>query len=124
VSLGHSGSFTASKSREFWCDTHGARCTRSINGDLEYGHLVGCPSRPESFSKGTLTVHAGTNPTTSRCTTTATATAVVNAYGDLYGGSVAGRGEPAEPLATSPGFAGERCLECAKQESDGEPIEV
>ncbi|WP_256403267.1 HNH endonuclease [Halorubrum salinum] len=35
-----------------------------------------------------------------------------------------GCGEPAEPLATSPGFAGERCLECAKQESDGEPIEV
>jgi len=35
-----------------------------------------------------------------------------------------GCGEPAEPLATSPGFAGERCLECAKQESNGEPIEV
>lgn len=35
-----------------------------------------------------------------------------------------GCGEPAEPLATSPGFAGERCLECARQECDGEPIEV
>ena len=53
MSLGYSGSFTASKSREFWCDTCGARCTRSINGDLEYGHLVGCPNRPDSFSKGT-----------------------------------------------------------------------
>ena len=35
-----------------------------------------------------------------------------------------GCGEQAEPLATSPGFAGERCLECARQECDGEPIEV
>lgn len=35
-----------------------------------------------------------------------------------------GCGEPAETLATSPGFDGERCLECAKRESDGEPIEV
>lgn len=35
-----------------------------------------------------------------------------------------GCGDPAEPLATSPGFAGERCLECARQECDGEPIEV
>jgi len=32
--------------------------------------------------------------------------------------------EASELLATSPGFAGERCLECAKQECDGEPIEV
>lgn len=36
----------------------------------------------------------------------------------------AGCEEPAELLATSPGFAGERCLECARQECDGEPIEV
>ncbi|EMA67584.1 hypothetical protein C461_07654 [Halorubrum aidingense JCM 13560] len=36
----------------------------------------------------------------------------------------AGCGESAELLATSPGFAGERCLECARQECDGEPIEV
>jgi hypothetical protein len=35
-----------------------------------------------------------------------------------------GCGEPAEPLATSPGYDGERCLECARQECDGEPIEV
>lgn len=35
-----------------------------------------------------------------------------------------GCGEPTEPPATSPEFAGERCLECAKQESEGEPIEV
>jgi hypothetical protein len=53
VSLGYSGSFTASKPREFWCGTCGARCTRSINGGLEYGHLVGCPHRPDPFSKGT-----------------------------------------------------------------------
>jgi hypothetical protein len=49
VSLGYSGSFTAEKDREFFCDTCGARCTRSINGDLEYGHLVGCPERPDEF---------------------------------------------------------------------------
>ncbi|MDZ5811611.1 hypothetical protein U4E84_09670 [Halorubrum sp. AD140] len=53
MSLGHSGSFTAEKDREFFCDTCGARCTRSINGDLEYGHLIGCPDRPEAFSFGT-----------------------------------------------------------------------
>jgi len=35
-----------------------------------------------------------------------------------------GCGEPAKSLATSPGFAGERCLECARQDCDGEPIEV
>lgn len=35
-----------------------------------------------------------------------------------------GCGKPAEPLVTSPGFAGERCLECARQDCDGEPIEV
>ena len=53
MSLGHSGSFTAEKDREFFCDTCGARCTRSINGDLEYGHLVGCPHRPDKFTIGT-----------------------------------------------------------------------
>jgi len=52
VSLGYSGSFTAEKDREFFCDTCGARCTRSVNGDLEYGHLVGCPERPEAFQVG------------------------------------------------------------------------
>lgn len=53
MSLGLSGSFTAEKDREFFCDTCRARCTRSINGDLEYGHLIGCPSRPEEFTKST-----------------------------------------------------------------------
>ena len=52
MSLGYSGSFTAEKDREFFCDTCGARCTRSLNGDLEYGHLVGCPERPEAFQVG------------------------------------------------------------------------
>ena len=52
MSLGYSGSFTAEKDREFFCDTCGARCTRSINGDLEYGHLVGCPHRPDDFKIG------------------------------------------------------------------------
>ena len=33
MSLGYSGTFTAEKDREFFCDTCGARCTRSINGD-------------------------------------------------------------------------------------------
>lgn len=53
MSLGYSGSFTAEKDREFFCDTCGARCTRSLNGDLEYGHLVGCPERPDEFNTGT-----------------------------------------------------------------------
>ena len=53
MSLGHSGSFTAEKEREFFCDTCGARCTRSVNGELEYGHLVGCPERPEELRVGT-----------------------------------------------------------------------
>ncbi|WP_418284764.1 hypothetical protein [Halorubrum sp. DTA46] len=53
MSLGYSGSFTVTKDREFRCDTCGARCTRSINGNLEYGHLVGCPERPDQFTTGT-----------------------------------------------------------------------
>ncbi|WP_200531646.1 hypothetical protein [Halorubrum sp. LN27] len=53
MSLGHSGSFTAEKDRECFCDTCGARCTRSINGELEYGHLVRCPNRPDQFTIGT-----------------------------------------------------------------------
>lgn len=35
-----------------------------------------------------------------------------------------GCGKPTELLATSPGFDGKRCLECARQEYDGEPTEV
>ncbi|TKX77661.1 hypothetical protein EXE53_25385 [Halorubrum sp. SD626R] len=53
MSLGYSGSFTAEKDSEFFCDTCGARCTRSPNRDLEYGHLIGCPHRPKEFTKGT-----------------------------------------------------------------------
>lgn len=53
MSLGYSGTFSAEKDREFFCDTCGARCTRSVNGDLEYGHLIECPHRPSKFSKGT-----------------------------------------------------------------------
>jgi len=52
VSLGYSWNFTAENDREFFCDTCGARCTRSINGNLEYGHLVGCPERPDEFEIG------------------------------------------------------------------------
>ena len=53
MSLGYSGSFTVTKDSEFRCETCGARCTRSPNRDLEYGHLIGCPNRPEEFGKST-----------------------------------------------------------------------
>ncbi len=53
MSLGHSGSFTVTKDSEFRCGTCKARCTRSPNGDLEYGHLIGCPNRPDEFAKST-----------------------------------------------------------------------
>lgn len=53
MSLGYSGSFTVEKDHEFFCDTCSAWCTRSINGDLEYGHLIGCLRRPDQFTKGT-----------------------------------------------------------------------
>ena len=49
MSLGHSGSFTADGPGEFWCDICGARCTRSSTSRIEYGHLVGCPNRPDQF---------------------------------------------------------------------------
>lgn len=51
MSLGYSGSFTVTKDSEFRCGTCKARCTRSPNEDLEYGHLIGCPNRPEEFTK-------------------------------------------------------------------------
>lgn len=35
-----------------------------------------------------------------------------------------GCGEPTDTLATSPGFDGERCIECATAATDGEPIEL
>lgn len=52
MTLGYMGTLTAEKDREFFCDTCKARCTRSINGELEYGHLVGCPNRPDEFNIG------------------------------------------------------------------------
>lgn len=33
-------------------------------------------------------------------------------------------GEPADTLATSPGYDGRRCLDCAMDSTDGEPIEL
>jgi len=47
VSLGYSGSFTADGPSEFWYEICGARCTRSSIDGTEYGHLVGCPNRPD-----------------------------------------------------------------------------
>ena len=52
MSLGYSGTFTAENDGEFFCDSCGARCTRDLNGELEYGHLVGCPNRPDEFNIG------------------------------------------------------------------------
>ena len=53
MSLGHTGFITVEKDRELFCDTCGARCTRSINGDLECGHVVGCPHCLDQFTTGT-----------------------------------------------------------------------
>ena len=39
-------------------------------------------------------------------------------------GLCAGCGEPAEMLATSEGFEGERCLDCAQRDADGATIEL
>lgn len=36
-------------SREFQCETCGARCTRSPAGDVSYGHRYGCPERPDEL---------------------------------------------------------------------------
>jgi hypothetical protein len=52
-SLGTSGAFTADGPGEFWCDVCDARCTRSPEENLEFGHLVGCPERPDEINIGT-----------------------------------------------------------------------
>jgi len=52
VSLGYSGSYTTDGPGEFRCDTCGARCTQNSTTGTEYGHLVGCPHRPDQFERG------------------------------------------------------------------------
>lgn len=51
MSLGYSASLEPSKESEFWCDVCDARCTRSPIDGTEFGHLVGCPNRPEKLKK-------------------------------------------------------------------------
>lgn len=51
MSLGLSGTFTTEKDSEFRCETCKARCTRSPVDGTEYGHLIGCPNRPDKFTK-------------------------------------------------------------------------
>lgn len=43
---------TATKSREFQCDTCGARCTLDPNGTTEYGHMYNCPERSDELPRG------------------------------------------------------------------------
>lgn len=38
--------------REFRCGHCRARCTRSPDGKTEYGHMNGCPDRPDEFPNG------------------------------------------------------------------------
>ncbi len=52
MSLGYGGSLTCEKDSEFRCKVCKARCTRSPVDATEYGHLVGCPQRPEKFHVG------------------------------------------------------------------------
>ena len=40
------------KPREFRCSNCRARCTRSPDGQTEYGHATGCPDRPSEFPRG------------------------------------------------------------------------
>lgn len=51
MKLGYSGSFTVEKDSEFRCGTCKARCTRNPTDGTEYGHLIGCPERPDEFTK-------------------------------------------------------------------------
>lgn len=49
MTLGNTGRITAEKDNEFFCKTCRARCTRSPHDGIEFGHLVGCPNRPDKF---------------------------------------------------------------------------
>ena len=52
ASLAHlaSGQFDDDGENEFFCDDCGARCTRNTTSGIEYGHLIGCPQRPEHLA--------------------------------------------------------------------------
>ena len=52
MSLGYSGRFTADGDAEFFCKLCSARCTRNSDTGIEYGHLIGCPNRPDEFDTG------------------------------------------------------------------------
>ncbi|QRG24094.1 CxxC motif protein [Halorubrum virus Humcor2] len=35
---------------EFWCPACGCRCTRNSSSQLEYGHALDCPRRPDDLT--------------------------------------------------------------------------
>ena len=52
TNLNRAGSLSTDGEHLFRCEHCNARCTRSPTKDLEYGHLTGCPRRPDDFPKG------------------------------------------------------------------------
>ncbi|GAB7011757.1 hypothetical protein JCM18549_27620 [Halolamina salina] len=48
----HTGTLGTEKDSEFRCGTCKARCTRSPSDGTEYGHLIGCPHRPDDLTIG------------------------------------------------------------------------
>ena len=50
--LNRAGPLPTDGDGEFRCEDCHARCTESPTSDLEYGHLSGCPRRPDNFPKG------------------------------------------------------------------------
>ena len=52
LGLDSGGRLPTDKPREFRCNLCNARCTRSPDGQTEYGHLDGCPDRPDDWPAG------------------------------------------------------------------------
>lgn len=50
--LTNGGALPTDKPREFRCNLCNARCTRSPDEETEYGHLDGCPQRPDDWPTG------------------------------------------------------------------------
>lgn len=49
MSLATGGSFTVDRDNEFRCDLCKRRCTRHPVKGTEFGHLIGCPNRPDEL---------------------------------------------------------------------------
>ncbi|MFC7028776.1 hypothetical protein ACFQJ5_16760 [Halomicroarcula sp. GCM10025324] len=52
TNLNRAGDLSTDGDGEFRCEYCNARCTRSPTSNLEYGHLTGCPQRPDDLPKG------------------------------------------------------------------------